>query len=1087
MILTRREMMKLWRRDVEPCLGRARMLQLGVYRDFYRQRKEKEVRPNPRKLRSQKDLLYPTWLCQALDNPDAEISSLARQMLLVISQQRKSGLFSEPYQHELEIEVNLRLGYSIEQILTALIYKCEDRKPEAEAIYALAQAALRWSKAGAISYAYHHLQAPRTPREKDYGYYLALYIAVRLLAAQPAKYAFWLPALESSVCERNDEWNLIFLFHLSQNLPHARQTLCQLIGDDENATLVIFRLCKDTEETYRYLQSIQAPMVPFYCLLATHQFFGADLSKMFRQLFCDDPALFRQVYAALQERCNESLLLLAMLIHAGDEVPCSSSIEKRIQGTTLELLNCFDEWGDDHLPSMHFLEGKATDEDWEEKLYTGCFIGFGETNYWIAILSLWQEYSPLAKEILRGLLVEPIGGYTENSYFIIEQFCIGRKEWLDIPFDDSKQLLLEEFGISIRELFMTAITMQTEGLITSNDIKRYETEAWEVLWDDQLEEEQVEAWLDTILASEWSNYQEAIRLLAHPSFQIQKRMVALLETKEEIVRPLLEKALPQLQEKTLSADKLMQCWENRHKYGEALLPDADTVVQYCIDHIDPGLYAFYYDLPMTSPWAMRLKDSKSKLHPVVFQYLLYAYSKEKQWARIPACDAIVALFDQQKFQRSLKLAFDIWVQEGADQNRQHLLRPYCLYASDTQLIRLVSQILKWSQSDETHSLAEYAVRALALNGSNIAYLLLGDILLRATCLPVKRLAYAALQRKADERGMTIDGFLDACAPDMGLDSHFQRTVDYIDHTFTVTLQPDFTLRIYDCKWKREVRSLPTAFGTDDVKTAKNARKEFYEWKQILLSLYRMETERLRIALANGRTWEAEEWKAHFINNLVMRRFAVSLIWGVYEEGQLVQSFRSLFDGTLCNADGMRYTLPSKAQIQLVFPTDFTKEERMKWSDQLKAARITPPVLQFSMRKTKFLLHNFAEKYPPRYLCVLTNYGRLTDMASRHHWFKEESEESDCYTAYYYADYHLNICAKLSFDYAYSGMPSDATITLQELSFYRFNKGDIILPFPEESLIAPHKLPVRFLYSLFYMLNELLRKPYLNSIGTNSER
>ena len=72
-------------------------------------------------------------------------------------------------------------------------------------------------------------------------------------------------------------------------------------------------------------------------------------------------------------------------------------------------------------------------------------------------------------------------------------------------------------------------------------------------------------------------------------------------------------------------------------------------------------------------------------------------------------------------------------------------------------------------------------------------------------------------------------------------------------------------------------------------------------------------------------------------------------------------------------------------------------------------------------------------------------------------------------------------------YAYSGMPSDATITLKELSFYRFNKGDIILPFPEESLIAPHKLPVRFLYSLFYMLNELLRKPYLNSIGTNSER
>lgn len=84
-----------------------------------------------------------------------------------------------------------------------------------------------------------------------------------------------------------------------------------------------------------------------------------------------------------------------------------------------------------------------------------------------------------------------------------------------------------------------------------------------------------------------------------------------------------------------------------------------------------------------------------------------------------------------------------------------------------------------------------------------------------------------------------------------------------------------------------------------------------------------------------------------VDNPIMHQFAISLIWGVYENGRLGETFRYMEDGSFNTVDEEEYTLPDGGSIGLVHPIELTDEDLAAWKQQLEDYEITQSIDQLS--------------------------------------------------------------------------------------------------------------------------------------------
>lgn len=109
---------------------------------------------------------------------------------------------------------------------------------------------------------------------------------------------------------------------------------------------------------------------------------------------------------------------------------------------------------------------------------------------------------------------------------------------------------------------------------------------------------------------------------------------------------------------------------------------------------------------------------------------------------------------------------------------------------------------------------------------------------------------------------------------------------------------------------RRLKTLPVPGKKDDAKKAAAAYEEFRQLKKQLKTTAEGQKQRMEQAMATAREWDADAWTRFFVQNPVMRPFAIRLVWGVYESGRLVQSFRYMEDGTLNTEDGEEFMFPA---------------------------------------------------------------------------------------------------------------------------------------------------------------------------------
>ena len=107
--------------------------------------------------------------------------------------------------------------------------------------------------------------------------------------------------------------------------------------------------------------------------------------------------------------------------------------------------------------------------------------------------------------------------------------------------------------------------------------------------------------------------------------------------------------------------------------------------------------------------------------------------------------------------------------------------------------------------------------------------------------------------------------------------------------------------------------MPSPGKKDDETKAAAAYEEFKQMKKQMKLTVTSQKQRLEIALSTAREWTVEAWEALFVKNPIMHQFAIGLLWGVYQDRKLVQTFRYMEDGTFNTEDEEEYQCLSRVR------------------------------------------------------------------------------------------------------------------------------------------------------------------------------
>ncbi len=390
-----------------------------------------------------------------------------------------------------------------------------------------------------------------------------------------------------------------------------------------------------------------------------------------------------------------------------------------------------------------------------------------------------------------------------------------------------------------------------------------------------------------------------------------------------------------------------------------------------------------------------------------------------------------------EFARYVNELFDRWLAAGAESKKRWVLYAASIHGGEDIIQKLQHQIQEWPQNARGAIAAE-AVKALALNPSPRALLLVDGIARKFKFKQVKAAAGEALEFAAAELGITREELSDRIVPDLGFDENMQRIFDYGERTFKVMITPALEVEVYDEKGKK-LKNLPAPGKKDNETKAAAAYEEFKQMKKQMKTTVSSQRARLEYALSVKREWSVDAWKALFVKNPLMHQFAIGLVWGVYEDGKLVQGFRYMEDGSFNTQDEEEYELPKEARISLVHPMELSDEEKTAWKEQLADYEITQPIEQLD-RAVYYVTEEEANRKSMERFggCIVNDMslnGKLTGLG----WYRGSVQDGGSFNTYYREDAELGMGVELHFSGSGIGGFFEE-VTVYDARFYK--AGDV---------------------------------------------
>ncbi|GIO02612.1 hypothetical protein J5TS2_32800 [Brevibacillus halotolerans] len=382
--------------------------------------------------------------------------------------------------------------------------------------------------------------------------------------------------------------------------------------------------------------------------------------------------------------------------------------------------------------------------------------------------------------------------------------------------------------------------------------------------------------------------------------------------------------------------------------------------------------------------------------------------------------------------------YTIWLANQAPAKEKWVLF-VCTSLGDRRIIdELSKQIKIWAEAGRG-ALASDAVKALSFMQEIAAFVTIDQMKRTVKNRQVKAAAAEALTMAAQNLNITPEELEDRLVTTLGFDQRGKRIFSYGQRTFTVKVNNDRQLHVTNDETGKVVKNLPAPAQKDDATLAEQAKSEFAQLKKDVKNLVTIQSLRLEESLSKQRLWSITAWKNLFVENVMMQKFAIGLIWGLYEDGKLTDTFRYMEDGTFNTVDEEEYACKEDALIGLVHPIELTKDDLQAWQTQLEDYEMKQPFPQLDRKlyfpteehlKTNRVTDLPAEEYSPTaFPKTMEKYG----------WYKGMAQDAGFYYEFYkeYGDMIVELkFSGASISY-YDGMDE---ISLESLAFYA-NKFD----------------------------------------------
>lgn len=706
----------------------------------------------------------------------------------------------------------------------------------------------------------------------------------------------------------------------------------------------------------------------------------------------------------------------------------------------------------------------------------------------VKALSVLFDYSENAEKIIYTLIksAEYHGNVSNYDRLaeIISVFCLEREQVLGCTVRESMDLLFSK-GVSL-ETYFTCCVISSDFYNCDYNyayrcvpqyVKENMSAAIDFYGKVKNNAKSAAFWAEILYKkSGCTDVDLLMEMMKNKSKNVRKVASDVISAGEDSFRAPLEEMLPKLKGDSLvQAEGIIKKWDNNKKYGKNFEFSANSLAEeYVSENVNPAAVKKTAFIPDEYFADVRFADmngiaSKELVRHIIGEYLCLA-----EPYRITVCDKLASKLYAPDLQACLENIYQYWLENGADNKTKMIMVPYCIYASDTQILALKKQIASWAEA-QRGALGAYVINAVAINGGSTALMMVNDISAKFPHNQVKKAAKAAFSYAAKALGLPEDVLADKIVPTLGLDKNGETVLDYGARTFRLSLMPDFTLSFYDNEKQKAVKSLPKPSANDDAVKADEAKKYVSELKKQLKAVTASQKTRLETVFRNGRTWTAEAWNSLFVDNPVMHRFAGTLIWGAYKDGRLEATFRYTDDGSFCDENDDIFEIPDGAEISLVHPVELEAETVEAWMEQLSDYEIVQPFAQISARVIKLEAKDVDDKqYVAKYNGRSFTVSSMNNAAKKHNFVRSSVEDGGGFSGYHIQDRVLGIGVKFGFENMYMGKDYSESVDLTDVYFYRLPEEDEKPDsYSEYEAVSPSQVSERFVSCCLDILETIL--------------
>ncbi|MEI0595114.1 BspA family leucine-rich repeat surface protein [Brachyspira pilosicoli] len=356
-----------------------------------------------------------------------------------------------------------------------------------------------------------------------------------------------------------------------------------------------------------------------------------------------------------------------------------------------------------------------------------------------------------------------------------------------------------------------------------------------------------------------------------------------------------------------------------------------------------------------------IKDKSREVNIKVIKYIYSEYLSLSNIIRLKRIDDIVNLLDMETFVKQIK---EFYLENKGDA----ACLIYGIYGGDEALKDIYE--LKFDSN--------FFLSLIKLNIKHkYALKLLYEIYTTTKKRDIKKEASKIIDEVLEKMNISYSEFKLKCMPNFGFNSKGERE---FNKDYKLILNSDYSLSLFDIKNDKILKSMPKKINEDLKEEIQNLEKEIHKFMRANSYL-------LSIILIDGEIYSYDLFREYFIDNILMNKFASTLIWNLYDKKKkIITTFRYLGKDKYIDSENKEIKIDADSFVGLASPVEMDDKTINKWIKHLKDYQLSQPLEQLKLVK---LNKNSLQKEVKKLSTIEGTYGAFKDFAKRYEMYAHD--------------------------------------------------------------------------------------------------